>query len=102
MDQTDSGCGFSIENPFCFTSAEEEFAFVDALRSPDGTRFVQGVKFTCENKRGDLVDHFTGYYLDANGEKVDFAFYANRYCSKVHASSFRQQHKYTIPISNIG
>ena len=60
MDQTDSGCGFSIENPFCFTSAEEEFAFVDALRSPDGTRFVQGVKFTCENKRGDLVDHFTG------------------------------------------
>ena len=84
MDQTDSGCGFSIENPFCFTSAEEEFAFVDALRSPDGTRFVQGVKFTCENKRGDLVDHFTGYYLDANGEKVDFAFYANRYCSKVH------------------
>ncbi len=42
MDQTDSGCGFSIENPFCFTSAEEEFAFVDALRSPDGTRFVQG------------------------------------------------------------
>ncbi len=84
MDKIYNGCGFSIENPFCFTSADEEFAFVDALRSPDGTRFVQGVKFTCKNKRGDLVDHFTGYYLDANGGKVDFAFYANRYCSKVH------------------
>ena len=79
-----SACGFSVENPFCFRSAEEEFAFVDALRSPAGTRFIQGVKWVCRNKVGDLVDNFCGHYLDEQGNKVDFSFYANRYCSRVH------------------
>ena len=85
MNNTYTGCGFSIENPFCFTSVEEEITFVDALRSPDGTRFIQDVKFSCKNKKGELVDHFVGYYLDSNERKVEFSFYANRYCSRVLA-----------------
>jgi len=84
MAENYTGCGFSLENPFCFTSAEQEFAFVDALRSPAGTRFIQGVKWACKSPRGVLVDQFCGHYLDENGNKVDFSFYADRYCSKPH------------------
>ena len=82
MSERYTGCGFSIEAPFCFTSAEQEFAFVDALRSPAGTKFIQDVKWACESPRGVLVDQFCGHYLDEDGNKVDFSFYADRYCDK--------------------
>lgn len=85
MSENYCPCGLSLENPFCFTSAEEEFIYIDALRSPAGTRFVQGTKFTCKGPRGTLVDNFTGYYLDTAGNKINVSFYADRYCTKVHA-----------------
>ena len=86
MTEKCSGCGFSVEDPFCFTSAAQEFEFVESLISPAGTRFIQRVKFTCEDSHRVLIDNFTGYYLDENGAEVSVSFYANRYCSKVRVA----------------
>lgn len=74
MNETDSSCGFSLECPFCFTSIEKEVLFVDSLRSPDGTRFIQDGRSICTNKHGNLVDHYIGHYLDSNGKKLISTF----------------------------
>ena len=74
--------GLSLDNPVILDNIPLSAAFLNLIKSPAGTQFVQEKRGTVRNGEGHIVDIYDGYYLNKDGEKVGTRFYIDCYCSR--------------------
>lgn len=77
-----SDYGLSLNNPIMLNNVPLTHYFLQAIKSPSGTPFENEKRSSVQGEEGHIVDVYSGYYLDKDGDKVETKIYIDCYCAR--------------------